>query len=189
VSGPKQAQYKRRAIPIIDRQFQFKYTGMILAVAATVSVVLSTLLWRSYRETTDMLEIAMTSPEMSAIIGENDSKLVFGLTIVFLVLEVVVLGVLGLIITHRVAGPVFVVKRHLTTLTEGRFPAMRPLRDGDEFADMFGALQQLTDRLKQRDNDELAQLRTILAAVPEGQRVVVQGMIDERTARVSAPHA
>jgi nitrogen fixation/metabolism regulation signal transduction histidine kinase len=183
--APEPETYKRRAIPIIDRRFQFKYTGLIIAVAGTISIVLGILLWRSYRETTEMLEVAMQSQEIAQIVDSADSKFVFSITLLFLVLEVIILGVLGLLITHRVAGPAFVVRRHLASLLEGKFPTMRPLRDGDEFVELFTTLRQLIDSLKQRDAAEVKSLVEVVSALPERERGVVQAMIDERKARLS----
>ena len=37
--GADMAQYKRRLIPIVDRKFQFKYTGLIAVIAAVIASV------------------------------------------------------------------------------------------------------------------------------------------------------
>jgi methyl-accepting chemotaxis protein len=190
--------YKRRLIPIIDPGFQYKYTGAILLVAGTISALLGLLLWRSYNETNSMLEvvnsIADINPEIARIVEESDRSFVFQLTLGFLVAEVVILGIIGLLITHRVCGPVFVVKRHLQTLSEGSFPTLRALRQGDEFVDMFTSLQKVTDSLKSRDQREADKLKGLLhraTSLSVDDQGVLQAMLKEREDRLAsaAPRA
>jgi methyl-accepting chemotaxis protein len=184
--------YKRRLIPIIDPAFQYKYTAAILLVAATISALLGLLLWRSYNETNSMLEvvnsIADINPEIARIIEESDRSFVFQLTVGFLVAEVLILGIIGLLITHRVCGPVFVVKRHLQTLSEGGFPTLRALRQGDEFVDMFTSLQKVTDSLKSRDQREADKLKGLLhraTSLSVDDQSVLQAMLKEREDRLA----
>ena len=117
---------KRRAIPIIDSRFQWKYTLIILGVAAFISGILGFFLWKSYGEMNAILQIAGTIPEISERITDSDTNFIFMLTGCFLAGEVLLLGVLGLIITHRVCGPMFVLHRYLTALSTGAYPKTRP---------------------------------------------------------------
>ena len=54
-------------------------------------------------------------------------------------------------ITHRISGPIFVMKRYLQTMIEGKSPEFRPLRDGDEFSELFDKVKELADVIKKRD--------------------------------------
>jgi hypothetical protein len=182
-------QYKRRLIPIVDRAFQFKYTGIILAVAAVTSTILGFFLWRSYLEMNEILSVAGVIPEIGEQLNSADSKKVFLITIAALVGEVVVLGVLGLLITHRVCGPIFVITRHLTTMAEGKLPAVRPLRAGDEFATMFETFRKVVEDQKVRDRSEADKLKPIIAAartkgLADSDVAVLQALIDAREARL-----
>ncbi|MCP4502861.1 MAG: hypothetical protein GY822_23225 [Deltaproteobacteria bacterium] len=132
---------KRRLIPIIDRRFQFKYTGITMLVAAVVSTVLGLFLYNSYQEM-NAIFATLTSEEIGESLNSEDSKMVFGGVVGFLVAEVLVLGVLGLLVTHRVCGPIFVLHRHLTTLNNGSYPSLRGLRQGDEFGEMFETFRE-----------------------------------------------
>src|SRR5205823_2664209 len=99
---------------------------------AVISCVLGYLLLASYREMNQVVDIASLSPEVNDKLNTDDAHFVFKITILFLVVEVAGLGVMGLLITHRVVGPVFVLQRHLATLRDGKYPITRPLRAGDE---------------------------------------------------------
>jgi hypothetical protein len=187
-----EVRYKRRLIPIVDRRFQFKYTAIIVAIAAVVSTVLGYLLLRSYWEMNEVIDLASLSPEVNDKLNSDDATKVFKITIAFLVVEVLGLGVMGLLITHRVVGPVFVLKRHLSTLLEGKYPITRPLRQGDEFRETFETFMKLMDAYKKRDLDDVEKLRAVMTAarakgLSDAELANLQQLVDERTARVSPP--
>jgi nitrogen fixation/metabolism regulation signal transduction histidine kinase len=182
--------YKRRLIPIVDRRFQFKYTGIVLLVAASVALVLGWFLRQSYIEMNEVVDLASLSPEVNDKLNTDDTKFVFRLTIAVLVASVGVFGVMGLLITHRVVGPVFVLQRHFQTLLEGNYPNARPLRDGDEFVEAFTAFRAMLDSMKKRDEDEAQKLRGVIdAAKAQGLNpdhvAVLQKLVDERAARLT----
>jgi methyl-accepting chemotaxis protein len=185
--------YKRRLIPIVDRRFQFKYTGIVLLVAAFVAIVLGWFLRQSYIEMNEVVDLASLSPEVNDKLNTDDTKRVFKLTIAVLVASVGVFGVMGLLITHRVVGPVFVLQRHFRTLGDGTYPHVRPLRAGDEFGEAFESFRGVVEKLRKRDEDELAKLKVLLEAarakgLGEAELASLQGLADERAARL-APKA
>ncbi|MEW6527689.1 MAG: hypothetical protein AB1444_13620 [Spirochaetota bacterium] len=49
--------------------------------------------------------------------------------------------------THRVAGPMFLLKRYMNEIIEGKVPVIRPLRKGDEFKDVFDTFMTMIDSL------------------------------------------
>lgn len=182
-------QYKRRLIPIVDRAFQFKYTGVILLVAAVTSTVLGFFLLKAYREMNEVIQIAGMAPEIGAQLDADDSRRVFTITVAALIGEVAILGVMGLIITHRVCGPIFVITRHINTMGDGRHPFLRPLRQGDEFAPMFHAFKRLVDGNKAKDKGDIDKLKPIIEAarakgLADSDVAVLQALVDERQARL-----
>jgi hypothetical protein len=183
-------QYKRRLIPIVDRAFQFKYTGIILLVAAVTSTVLGFFLLKAYREMNEVIQLAGMAPEIGEKLDADDTKRVFTITVLCLIGEVAILGVMGLLITHRVAGPIFVITRHFNTMIDGKHPFLRPLRQGDEFAPMFAAFQKLIDGSKSKDAAEIERLKPIVAAarakgLAESDVAVLQALVDERELRLN----
>ncbi len=182
--------YKRRLIPIVDRQFQFKYTGIIVGIAAAISLVLGYFLWKSYVEMNEVIDLASLSPEVNDKLNSDDARFVFTVTLIFLAVEVAVLGVMGLLITHRVCGPIFVLQRHMETISNGNYPTLRPLRAGDEFRDAFDTFTRMIDNLRKRDDDEVGRLKAVLAAaksagVPAGEQSTLEKLIQEREARIA----
>ena len=53
-------------------------------------------------------------------------------------------------ITHKVAGPAYVIKRSIEQLTAGDFDIRQGLRDGDELVEIDRALQKLAATYKEK---------------------------------------
>lgn len=155
---------KRRSIPVVDKAFQYKYTAIIVSIVVVVSVALGYLALKSYWEMNRIMDLALVSSAISDKVNAEDALRVFSIALVFLVFEVLALGVMGLIFTHRVCGPVFVIQRHLTTMLDGRYPLTRPIRRGDEFRETFKIFTAVVESLKKRDAEEVEKLSQVIAA-------------------------
>jgi hypothetical protein len=156
---------KRSPIPVVDKAFQYKYTAMIVFIVVLISAGLGYLLLQSYLEMNRIMDVALASfAGISAKVNEHTALDVFYISVAFLVLEVLALGTMGLIITHRVCGPIFVMHGHLTTMLDGHYPVTRRLRPKDEFRATFELFTAVVESLRQRDADELEKLDQAIAA-------------------------
>jgi hypothetical protein len=70
-----------------------------------------------------------------------------------------------IVATHRVAGPILLMTRYMTELSQGRYPVMRALRENDELKDFFSLFRGLVDRLRSKDQDEAKALGAALDAL------------------------
>ena len=179
---------KRRMVPIVDRKFQVKYTVIIMGVAAIISVLLGYFLLKAYQEMNAMIDIGSDIQDQ---LNSDDANKVFAYVIGFLVAEVLILGYVGLLITHRVCGPIFVLQRHLNTLMSGTYPKIRPLRTGDEFRSCFEAFTGTVNMLRDRDLKELQVLQCVLASakardLPEEELNDLAKLIEERESRTAS---
>jgi len=91
------------------------------------------------------------------------------------------------VITHRVAGPVFVMGHYLRVLAEGRFPRMRTLRRSDELKTFFKTFLEAVDAMKLREARHTAVLedaiRRMREAAPEAPELVPAIEALEKAAR------
>lgn len=94
------------------------------------------------------------------------------------VLLVVLLGFAGIVITHRVVGPVFKLKRLLRQVGSGKLEIRERLRKGDELEDLFETFLQMTGSLQQAQKAEVAQVGEILeqARASGASQGVVDGL-------------
>jgi len=86
-----------------------------------------------------------------------------------LAVMVFLIGVLGIFITHRVAGPIYKMKLLLKQVASGKLRVMAKLRKGDELQDFFDVFAHMVDSLRERQLAEVAELeRAIEAAKAAG---------------------
>lgn len=71
---------------------------------------------------------------------------------------VVLLVVMGILITHRIVGPVHKMKRLLRRVSTGRLAIEERLRRGDELEDLFDTFLQMTYSLRAMQSARLATL-------------------------------
>jgi nitrogen fixation/metabolism regulation signal transduction histidine kinase len=76
------------------------------------------------------------------------------------------LTAIGVVITHRIVGPVFKIKRLIRQVASGRLVVNQRLRKGDELGDLFETFLQMTLSLKVLQLDRLA---TLEAAIKEAE--------------------
>jgi nitrogen fixation/metabolism regulation signal transduction histidine kinase len=88
------------------------------------------------------------------------------------------LSLMGIVITHRIVGPVHKMKRLLRRVSTGRLVVDERLRRGDELEDLFETFLQMTYSLRAMQNARIATLDSTLrraqatGAAPE----VVEGL-------------
>src|SRR5690606_12235471 len=77
-----------------------------------------------------------------------------------MVLLVVGIFIVGVVVTHKVAGPIFKMKRMIKDVGEGRLRIPGKLRKGDELVHFFEAFDQMVRSLRARQENEIAMLES-----------------------------
>lgn len=80
-------------------------------------------------------------------------------------LMVVLIGLLGIFFTHKVAGPVYMMKMLLRQVGDGKLNFNRKPRKGDELQDFFEVFATMVEKLKDRQRKEVEQLEEAIEAV------------------------
>lgn len=107
--------------------------------------------------------------EKQAIVQQRQDLLrrqrVFNLALAgALLLFALLTGVASIVLTHKVAGPLFRVRRIVGEVAVGKFePPKYALRDGDELRDLFDDVSKMVTALKERREDQLATARLALS--------------------------
>lgn len=87
-----------------------------------------------------------------------------------LALMVVLIGLLGIYFTHKVAGPVFKMKRLLRHVGKGSLRVEARLRKGDELQDFFDAFTQMVAGLRDMEKKQLDDVDKAIDAVQRGAK-------------------
>jgi hypothetical protein len=144
---------------LVDRGFQLKYALAMGAAGLVVAGIFGLWLHQAHAQA-----VALLAPdaETRALLAGSDRTLLAVLAVVAVLLAGA-LALLGVVITHRVAGPVFVMGHYLRVLSEGRFPRMRTLRRSDELKTFFQAFIEAVEAMKAREARHAAILEDAVA--------------------------
>ncbi len=146
---------------LIDRGFQLKYALVMAVAGLLVAGVFGLWIHEVHAQA-----IALLSPDAETrVLIERSDKLLLAAFAGIALLLAAALGLLGVVITHRVAGPVFVMGHYLSVLAQGRFPRMRTLRRSDELKTFFRVFIDAVESMKKREARHVAMLEDALARV------------------------
>jgi len=87
-----------------------------------------------------------------------------------LALMVVLIGLLGIYFTHKVAGPIFKMKRLLKQVGDGHLHVDARLRRGDELTDFFDTFTEMVKGLRQMESRQLEDVEAAIKALEGGSR-------------------
>jgi nitrogen fixation/metabolism regulation signal transduction histidine kinase len=170
---------------LIDRGFQLKYTVLLVLCGTLISILFGALAYlaevdvhRSLAEELMRAGGRSADPRLvSGLVNESATTLLV-LTVAVAVLMSAALGLIGILITHRVAGPLYVMSSYVNTLAEGHYPIFRPLRRNDELKTFFDQFRAAIDSLRRAEEEDtiaiynaLNQLRTCVSG-PAGQQAL-----------------
>jgi len=176
VPGARPAPFRRRTV-LLDRGFQLRYSLLLATLGAAAVALLGALAYQ--------VHASAAGSEPSAQMSAAGQTLLW-LTVVAALGTAVVLGLFGLLLTHRVAGPVHVMGLYMAALAAGRYPRLRPLRKGDELRQFFERFREAVDRIRSREADEARALSHVLAALAP---IAVSPEAREALATLEALHA
>lgn len=155
-TAPKKGSLYRRRQLIINPSFQWKYTITVALMVFVITSIMSIVLYGVLHQQARMR--AMNPTTYHAEVG----LVVLGSAVAFSALTAAAIGFWGIIATHRICGPLFVVGRYLDELTKGTIPTVRPLRQKDEFTEFYATFTGAMAALQARQRSELSAINETL---------------------------
>ncbi len=104
----------------------------------------------TYRET--LADISANHSGNIASLNEtiHNNRIILAAIIAFTFIQCVFIYFIGIRMTHRISGPVYVMTNYIKDIIAGREPADRQLRKKDEMKDFFSLLKEMVKVLKSR---------------------------------------
>jgi nitrogen fixation/metabolism regulation signal transduction histidine kinase len=109
---------------------------------------------------------------------EKDQHAIMLTLLTVLTLLVVGIGLMGIVVTHKVAGPIFKMKRQFDDLADGHWNMPAPLRPGDELIDFFERFASTVSELRDQRQQEIDMLDSALALLDGDANDEVRGKLD-----------
>lgn len=139
--APAKKSPKRKRIFLVNRDFQLRYT-MAAIIVGILSTALSVFLILYPLYAFEILRIPRFLPIPVLIMMAGAA-----------VINIGVVAIMGIYMTHKVAGPMFSLVRHFRYIEQGQFAGEMRLREGDDlryvvrnFNEMLGSLRRMTEQ-------------------------------------------
>jgi nitrogen fixation/metabolism regulation signal transduction histidine kinase len=108
----------------------------------------------------------------SAEIEAGQQAMLMTLFGVLLLLSVAV-GLAGIVVTHKVAGPIYKMTRQFHDVADGHWNMPSPLRKGDELGDFFREFEDMVRALRtqrEKEMEILAELKERMGDMTDEQK-------------------
>ncbi|WP_437681258.1 HAMP domain-containing protein [Sorangium sp. So ce131] len=93
----------------------------------------------------------------------HNQQMLLRLIVALLSLLVIGVGIAGIIFTHKIAGPIFKMKRLLRQVGEGKLVVRERLRKGDELQHFFESFEKMVDDLRARQQAKIATMDAVIS--------------------------
>jgi nitrogen fixation/metabolism regulation signal transduction histidine kinase len=154
---------------LLNSSYQLRFTGVIVVISAILTGGLGYFVMSKAHEASRVVSVQAMDPEnvlanqLAQQFAHNDRILMFVL-IGFGFLLSLVLAAYGIVLTHKVAGPLFKITNHLDKIRDGKLGVVYNLRKGDQLVDFFDHFKHAHDALRQRTEEDIALLDKAIAA-------------------------
>lgn len=136
----------RRKVYLIRPGFQLRYTGIILMALFVSSVIcISTTYYSSMSLLGEKLANVYPQGRLVTMLRQINIMIIY--RILFLVPLITLIGIL---LSHRIAGPAYRIERVLGEIARGNFDINIKLRRYDELVGIARAVNNLASELKKR---------------------------------------
>lgn len=171
--------FKRRKY-IINPSFQLKYLSIVVILVIVVLYV-STYFVKLVIETTPVLE-NLTNLEVLAV-----TRLVYRTVLYVSIVFVIIIVVLGIFTTHRIAGPLYVFNKMFNLIAEGDLTIHLRLRKSDELQNLALSFQNMVDKLNffiKTDKEKIENIKIeidkIIDMIDRGEQknIITQKMVE-----------
>ena len=136
----------RRQRWVVEPEYQWKMTRML--VIALLLVVVATLLMMFYALTSTIGDVELWPGAVFMAVF----KAVAWMIIVEMVVLIPIVIAIGLIVTHRVVGPLSRMKTALDRIGQGQYDVHLKLRGGDVLIELAASIEQLAKTLRDRSS-------------------------------------
>ena len=154
---------------LLNSSYQLRFTGVIVVISAILTGGLGYLVLHNAHEASRVVQVRAMDPtdelaqQLVQQFAAGDKMLMITLIAFGFILSVV-LAAYGIVLTHKVAGPLFKVTNHLDKIRDGKLGVVYNLRKGDQLVDFFEHFKGAHDALRQRTEEDIALLDKAIAA-------------------------
>ena len=192
VTGTARApKYKRKMSNyLLDKKLQLRYVLVVTILSAIIAGTLGFMIYDQRRLASESIEsdlAALTQSDannqsfqenVASDLESEDKALVYKMIGAGLGL-IVILSLYLIIMTHKVAGPLFKVSIYFERMAEGRLGNVTPLRRGDMLVDFFDNFKTMHEAVRAREIADVATMEKVAAGLRGGDNRSLTEALDE----------
>jgi hypothetical protein len=176
-AGPARSPYKRKLSNfLLDKKLQLRYVLLVTILSAIISGSLGYLIYHQRHSASTSIEgdlAALTQNDASLTefqhevadnMAADDRALVYKMIGVGMGL-VLILSAYLVIMTHKVAGPLYKTSLYFDKMAEGRLGKTTALRKGDMLQDFFGNFREMHESVRTRFQSDLVTMESATTAL------------------------
>jgi|GEM_PF-995511 len=142
-------QHQKHRLILINRDFQFRYTGAAILVGLlSTTLTTSVILYPLYQF--EILRIPRFLPWP-----------ILGVMVMAALLNILLVGFMGILLTHRLAGPMYSLVRQFRRVEEGRWYGQMKIRDGDDMRYVVRNFNAMLDAINKQTHMDFEKLRYV----------------------------
>jgi len=169
-SAPRPVYKRKVRNYLLDVGLQLRYTATIVVVAIFLTGGLG---FKMYQATRDVSKVILwtslvdpsSADELQAQFANSDRVVLWGI-IGFGVVLILSISAVGILITHKVAGPLHKIATFFGRVRDNRLgPAPTALRKGDELQEFYGAFKEMYQSLRTRAEDDVRVIGNVVSVL------------------------
>ncbi|HMG52955.1 MAG TPA: hypothetical protein VK601_05730, partial [Kofleriaceae bacterium] len=174
--APRTKHTRKLSNYMLDKNLQLRYVLLVSILSAVIAGALGYMIYDQRRTASESIERDLRSltradashqefqEQVASGLESDDQLLVYKMVAVGLGL-VVILSAYLVIMTHKVAGPLFKVSMYFDRMTDGRLGPVTPLRRGDMLQDFFADFKSMHESLRARTQGDVAVMERAVTAL------------------------
>lgn len=164
---------------LLDKSLQLRYVLFVTILSAVIAGALGYMIYDQRRTASESIERDLQvltkadashqefREQVASGLASDDQMLVYKMVAVGVGL-VLILSAYLIIMTHKVAGPLFKVSMYFDRMADGRLGVVTPLRRGDMLQDFFGDFKAMHEAVRERAITDAAAMEQAAAALRSG---------------------
>jgi methyl-accepting chemotaxis protein len=152
----------------ISPRFQLKYSLLIACLGALVAVVTGCIIIAYLNQAMAFFSMPAFAnlPTLQEMLERKLSHTIISLGGLLLI-QFILFLIVGLYITHRICGPIFVLERNLRKIIKGIYSEKMVIRKKDEFQAIPKVFNRMVDKLQSKVQEDIAFLSLVETELEE----------------------
>jgi hypothetical protein len=173
-NAPRTKHKRRLSNYLLDKKLQLRYVLLVTALSAVISGALGTLIYQQMHLASEDVANNLKAlgddeedddfqKQIADDMERRDQRLIWQMGGVGIGL-VVILSAYLVLMTHKVAGPLYKVSHYFDKMAAGKMGNVTPLRRGDMLTDFYDGFRDMHGAVRSRLQKEATSMQTLVDA-------------------------